>query len=93
MIIPINFMDPIALGMPVTVEQKPPMLMIRLADHSEQITEALMNASDKERQFAEKEQEIQRQISSSEDKEAENLKPSEGSMLILILHKYNPSYN
>ena len=67
--------------MPGKVEQKLPVsLMIRQADHSQQITEAQKNTSDMERQFADKEQEIQRLIGSSEDKEAENLKPSEGSM-------------
>ena len=69
------------IGMPGTVEQKLPIsLMIRQADHSQQITKAQKNTSDMERQFADKEQEIRRLIGSSEDKEVEDLKPSEASM-------------
>ena len=66
-----------ALGIPGIFEQKPPILMIRQADNNGQIT--VKDATVLERQFADKDQELQR-LTGSNEEEAEKLKPSERSM-------------
>ena len=55
------------------------------AGHSNQKTKVLKATTVLEREFADKEQEIQRLIGSSEDREAKSLKSSERSMYNILL--------